>query len=108
MYVDESGNYVHSKRGGHYYVLSGVIIHELDLAEIERRIREYEGIYFHGDYECAELHTYDIVNFQGPFSDIDPVTQLVLLDNLYNMIHEMPITIITVMQPIIRRACPKL
>jgi hypothetical protein len=40
MYVDESGNYVHSKRGGHYYVLSGIIIHELDLAEIERREKE--------------------------------------------------------------------
>ena len=66
MYVDESGNYVHSKR--HYYVLSGIIIHELDLAQIERRVREYTEEYFHGDYEGAELHTYDIVNFQGPFS----------------------------------------
>ena len=71
MYVDESGNYVHSKRGGHYYVLSGIIIHELDLAQIERRVREYRERVRSCDYEGAELHTYNIVNFQGPFSDID-------------------------------------
>lgn len=96
MYVDESGNYAHRKRGGHYYVLSGIVIHELDLTEIERRVREYKGIYFRSIYEDAELHTYDIVNSQGPFSGIDPVTQSLLLDNLFKMIYEMPITIITV------------
>lgn len=42
MYVDDSGNYTQGRNTGPFYVLSGIIIHELDLSEIERRVREYK------------------------------------------------------------------
>lgn len=67
MYVDESGNYVHSKRGGHYYVLSGIIIHELDLAQIERRVREYREEYVHVTMKVPNYILTILLTFRGLF-----------------------------------------
>jgi hypothetical protein len=94
MYVDDSGS--HDLNGGIFYVLSGIIIHEIHLQEIEKKVRDYKINNFVGKYANDEVHVYEIVNRSENFIGIDSQTRTNLLQNLYNTINEMPITIISV------------
>jgi hypothetical protein len=94
MYVDDSGNPNYT--GGRYYVLSGIIIYESHLRDTERKVKEYKQNNFVGKYIDDEVHVYSIANKKGNFSDIDNRTRTTLLNNLYGIIIDMPITIISV------------
>jgi hypothetical protein len=96
MYVDDSGSLTLSAKAGPYYVLSGIIIHEIHLQEIEKKLRKYKTNNFVGKYANDEVHVYNIANRKDNFNDIDCQTRTLLLRNLYNTINEMPITIICV------------
>ncbi|MBV9178114.1 MAG: DUF3800 domain-containing protein [Nitrososphaeraceae archaeon] len=94
MYVDDSGN--PTLKGGQYYVLSGIIIHETSLRDIENRVRHYKETNFKGLYANKEIHAYYMYQGEGDFKDIDPRSRIVLLRNLYTSMSLMPITIISV------------
>jgi uncharacterized protein DUF3800 len=95
MYVDDSGS--PSLKGGAYYVLCGVIIHESQLQDIERKVRHYKETNFNGFMPTnKEIHTYYMYNGGGDFKNIDYQSRLLLLKNLYFMINEIQIKIISI------------
>ena len=42
------------------FVLSGIIIHELEVANLETKVQQYKERNFVGDYANAEVHVHDI------------------------------------------------
>jgi Protein of unknown function (DUF3800) len=92
MYVDDSGSV--SLRGGRYYFLSGIILHEQLLDEVNRQVQDFKDAFFVGELNGAELHVYDIFNRTGRFAGIDISTRNIILQELYGLINVLPITII--------------
>lgn len=43
-----------------YYVISGVIIHENYITQMERKVQQYKSLNFIGKYMDAEIHVHDI------------------------------------------------
>jgi len=92
MYVDDSGSL--SINGGNYYFLSGVILHERLLDDVNRLVQQFKDTYFVGKLHGVELHVYDIFNRCGHFDAIDFPTRNIILQKLYELINALPITII--------------
>ncbi len=68
MYVDDSGS-PNPKDNIDYYVISGVIIHELDIRQFEIRTQQYKNKHFR-EYEDVEIHVHDIYKSQCQFSSL--------------------------------------
>lgn len=93
--MDDSGSPL-SKDNSAYYVISGVIIHESNIQDVEQFIREYKAANFMGDYASAEIHVHDIYKSKPPFSSLTLEKKYDVLDNLYKLIEELPICVISV------------
>jgi hypothetical protein len=91
MYSYDAGNSFLS--GGKYYVISGVIVHESSYDFVVNKIEEYKELNFVERYKDAEIHIHDIWQGKKEFEKIDFNTKIRLLDNLYCLIKELPITL---------------
>ena len=94
MYVDDSGSPDLKDRSG-YYVISGVIIHELHIRNIEVETQYYKENNF-GKYNNCEIHVSDIFNETREFKGIEPVEKYKILDSLYDFIEKLEMTVISV------------
>jgi hypothetical protein len=95
MYVDDSGT-PSLKDVVEYYVISGVITRDSDLFCIQKKLEEYRKKYFVGRYSYEEIHVHDIYHSRGNFEMLSRPEKYNLLNHLYQLIHELPITIISV------------
>ncbi|MGC1132043.1 MAG: DUF3800 domain-containing protein [Nitrososphaeraceae archaeon] len=95
MYVDDSGNPLF-KDNSAYYVISGLIIHESNIQDVEQFTQEYKDRNFEGEYTNAEIHVHDIYKSQPPFSGLTLEKKYEILDSLYTFIGGLPICVISV------------
>lgn len=95
MCVDDAGSY-NTKDGTRYYILAGIVINEVDYKGIKKSIQRYKLENFKGEYVDGEVHVHDIYKSQPPFSSVLLHEKYALLDNLYDLLNKMPITIISV------------
>ena len=95
MYVDDSGT-PNIQDDVRYYVISGVIVYGSELYLIEKSIEDYKNEYFTDAYKDEEIHTHEIYHSRGNFTKLTLGTKYRLLTNLYEMINELPVTVITV------------
>lgn len=95
MYVDDSGN-PSANDGSKHYVISGVIVHERDLFQMEKNVQAYKRKHFVGAYGDAEIHVHEIYKGKGKFSSLTLQKKYELLDALYDTIRLLPITVISV------------
>lgn len=93
-YIDDSGN-PDLKADKRLFVLSSVLIHEKDLTMIKGIVNDYKKNNFEGKYLEAEIHTHDIYKSVEDFYGITDAKRISLLDNLYEMIGNLPIKIIS-------------
>ena len=87
MYVDDSGSpsYVdHTK----YFVLSGVIVHDENIKNLQKLVFEYKQDNFVGRFIDSEIHTHDIYKAKKDFESISLDKKTELLDNLYDTIQK--------------------
>jgi len=94
-YVDDSGIPVLGKDTP-YYVLSLLLLHETDMTGMKRFVDDYKKKYFKGSYANSEIHTHDIFKAKKDFYGLKPSEITILLDNLYNLIKDLPVKIICV------------
>lgn len=94
MYVDDSGS-PSMRDNSDYYVVSGAIIHELDIRQVEIRTQQYKKKHFR-EYAKEEIHVHDIYKSQRGFSGLTINRKYELLDTLYEFVETLPITIISV------------
>lgn len=95
MYVDDSGSPAlkdHTK----YYVISGVIVHETDMNQVERAIQRYRRTHFVDAYAESEIHVHDIYKSQKEYAALTKERKYQLLDELYHAIELLPIRVISV------------
>jgi hypothetical protein len=95
MYIDESG-VPSNKDASKYYLLSGIIVHHDNIKSMKKSVFNYKHIDFVNNYIDAEIHTHNICKAKDEFSSILKGEKDKLLDNLYKMISDLPILIITI------------
>ena len=95
MYVDDSGTPRHTDHVD-YFILSGIIVHDDYIKKLQRDVFEYTQSNFVGDLVDSEIHVYDIYNSHKNFQRVSFTTKSNLLDNLYNMIKNLPCIGITI------------
>jgi len=94
MYVDESGSELLSDKSP-WYVTSGVIFHEDDLSSMKGSVQNYKNNNFVGKLKGAEIHLHDMFNCQNRFEDMSQQEKWSLIDNLYQTVSALPMTIIS-------------
>jgi hypothetical protein len=96
MYVDDSGS-PNAKDDTKFYVITGAIVHETDLNQIEGMIQHYKKENFNlPEYLDAEIHVHDIYKGQREFRTLTKEKKYALLDSLYDTIRLLPVTLISV------------
>lgn len=85
MYVDDSGS-PNSADHTNYFVLSGVVVHDDKIKELQKAVCDYKYVNFVDVYVDSEIHSHDINKSTGDFSGIKHDRKIELLDELYNMI----------------------
>lgn len=95
MYVDESGVEQLSDETP-FYVVSGVIFYEDVLANMKTVIQQYKNDNFKNELKNAEIHLYDMYNGYNSFEGISFTKKWELINNLYDTVGELPMTIISV------------
>lgn len=95
MYIDESGVPSYSDPSK-YYLLSGVIVHNDKIKTMKRGVFDYKQLHFINNYIDAEIHTHNICKAKEEFSSLLVNEKNNLLDQLYRMISDLPIKVITV------------
>ena len=94
MYIDESG--CTKLKDGNYFVISGVIINECNFDDIKSEISVYKYLNFKDEYKGAEIHVHKIWQGKPPFNKIGKPIKKILLDKLYNLLYNLPFTIVSV------------
>lgn len=95
MYIDESG-VPSTKDPNKYYLLSGIIVHHDNIKSVKQSVFNYKHMDFVNNYIDAEIHTHNICKAKDEFSSLLKGEKDRLLDNLYKMISNLPILIITI------------
>ena len=95
MNIDDSGS-SNTKDTSRYYILSGTIIEEIHYKQIKEKIFQYKLDNFKDDYIDAEIHVHELYKSQPPFSSLPKKEKYKLLDQLYEIINQAPISIISV------------
>ena len=95
MYVDDSG-VPDLNDNSPFYVISGVIIHESDMTKMKNMVDEFKDRNFKSNYVNAEIHTHDIYKSRKEFDGITLQEKYDLLNKLYELINNLPITVISV------------
>lgn len=85
MYVDDSGSPSHADQT-YYFVLSGIIVCENKIKDLQKAVCDYKYANFVDDYVDSEIHAHGINKSTDDFAKIDYNTKSELLDNLYDMI----------------------
>lgn len=85
MYVNDSGSPSHTDNTD-YFILSGVIVRNEYIKELQRIVFEYKQSNFIHNFIDSEIHTHEIYQSKGNFRSIDLGMKIVLLDGLYEMI----------------------
>jgi hypothetical protein len=94
MYVDDSGS-PNPKDNSDYYVILGIIAHELDIRKMEIDTRKFKTDYMK-EYKHCEIHLHDMYKSQKGFSNLSLTRKYEILDDLYRFINDLPIEIIVV------------
>ena len=87
MYVDDSGSPNNADQTN-YFVLSGVIVHDDKIKDLQKDVCDYKHANFVNEYVDSEIHSHNIHKSTGDFSKISHSTKIELLDSLYNMIKD--------------------
>ena len=95
MYVDDSGNSDINDRTN-FFVTGGVIIHENALNSMKDDIQNYKDTEFTGQLQGAEIHVYEIYKEKKSFAGVPLQQRLNLLQQLYSIINQIPITTIVI------------
>ena len=66
MYVDESGVEEHTDNTK-YFIVSGVVVHESDLAKMKKMIQSIKGKIFARKFKGKEIHIHDIYKGKSDF-----------------------------------------
>jgi hypothetical protein len=93
--IDDAGS-SNTKDNSRYYVLSATIIDEKDYKNVKKQIFEYKIEHFKGDYIDSEIHVHELYKSKPPFTSVLMKEKYQLLDNLYKLINQLPISIISV------------
>lgn len=95
MNIDDAGSF-NTKDKSRYYILSGVIVNESDYKPIKTKVHQFKLDNFHQDYIDSEIHVHDIYKGKMSFSSLKLEQKYSILENLYNLISNLPITVISV------------
>ena len=87
MYVDDSGSPNNTDQTS-YFVLSGVIVHDDKIKDLQKAVCDYKHANFVNEYVDAEIHSHNIHKSTGDFLKINHNTKIKMLDGLYNMIKD--------------------
>lgn len=85
IYVDDSGS-PNSADQTNYFVLSGVIVHDNKIKDLQKAVCDYKHANFVDAYVDSEIHSHNINKSTGDFSRISYDTKIELLNDLYYMI----------------------
>ena len=85
MYVDDSGS-PSMKDNSDYYVITGAVVHEMDIYGIEAATQLYNSKFQEYKYGQTEIHVHDIFKGQNEFSGLTLPRKYELLGHLYGMI----------------------
>jgi Protein of unknown function (DUF3800) len=94
MYVDDSGS-PNPRDNSDYYVILGVIVHETDLRKLELDTIAFKKNSLR-EYRQCEIHVHDIYKSQKCFCDLVLDRKYEILNDLYDFINGLPITLIAV------------
>jgi len=94
MYVDETGTPSFND-ASKYFLLTGVILKESDVKRIKKEVFDFKFKKFSGAYTEAEIHMNEIFRSKKEFLSLKVEEKRELVSELYNMIKNMPITVIT-------------
>ena len=95
MYIDDSGT-SSINDDTEYYVISGVVINDVDLHWIESKLENFRNQYFTGQYKNEEIHLHAICQNRGNFKSISKGDKKRILDGLYNTVSSLSFQTITV------------
>lgn len=95
MYIDESG-VEQINDPTKYFVTSGAIFHENNLAEMKKKIIDFKNNVFVGTLQDAEIHVHDIYKSQKDFYGITKQQSLNILDSLYSELFKTQFSITSV------------
>ncbi|HKQ21421.1 MAG TPA: DUF3800 domain-containing protein [Nitrososphaeraceae archaeon] len=95
MYVDDSGT-PHLTDESQFYVISGIIVEACDLPLLERKVENFKRKYFVGRYSDEEIHLHEIYKSKGNFEKLTKGEKYNILNAVYCIIDNLPITIISV------------
>lgn len=95
MYVDESGSF-HQHDKTKYFVLSGVVVSDDKIKDLQRGSYQYKLKNFDGEFIDSEIHTHDIFKAKGDFVKLTLPHKKRLLHELYTTINGLEITTISV------------
>jgi hypothetical protein len=93
MYVNDS-SIPSAKDNTDYHVISGLIIHQTCIRQVEIRTQEYKCKYL--KYADIEIHVHDIFKSQRKFSTLTLVRIYHPLDSLYKFIDTLSVNAISV------------
>lgn len=93
--IDDAGS-SNTKDNSRYYILSATIVDEKDYKNIKQQIFQYKLDHFMGDYIDAEIHVHELYKSKPPFSSVLLKEKYQLLDDLYKLINQLPISIVSV------------
>ena len=96
MYIDESGN-KNPNDSEIWYVLAGVIISEIHWKVVNEEVDNFKRALFpSANIDKLELHMHHILQKRGLFSKLNDERVKEILTQLYQLIHNLPVTIIAV------------
>lgn len=94
MYVDETGSPEFSDHTP-YFILGGIIIHENDIWNIRKKVFDFKQEHFTGTYIESEIHMHDMLFSKKDFKTLRGEEKRYVVEKTYEMIKDLPITIIT-------------
>lgn len=94
MYVDETGSPEFSDHTK-FFILGGIIIHENDIWNIRKRVFNFKQEHFTGTYIESEIHMHDMLMSKKGFKTLRGEEKRYVVEKAYEMIKDLPITVIT-------------
>ena len=94
MYVDETGTPEFSGDST-FFLLGGIVIHESDIWNIRKKVFDFKNTHFKGTYIESEIHMHDMLMSKKEFKTLRGEEKRFVVEKTYEMIKELPITVIT-------------
>lgn len=93
MYIDETGT-PSFKDSPRYFLLTGIVIHENDIKKVKKTVFDFKQEYFKESYIEAEIHMHEMFRSKNDFVCLKEDEKQKLIQNVYEMINELPFTVI--------------